>query len=487
MQCFVLPNQCPYHARHADAYPARHRGSIAQRVQSPAMNEASYRRFCRNWRIYIKDRRAHPHARRLWPTVIAADAMSRDQLLDLQQQRLEDLLHHVIEHVPFYRQWARDAGLALGELPALSDVPIVSKRDIRGRLDLFQSDAWPVSEMRTSRTSGSSGEPFVARYHPNRGDLMYCCTLRGLARHGIRPGDRRVYVWGRTHTHGYSLWKRMMNQSSLAIRDWFNSTLMISAYDLDDATVARAVDQIVRYKPIYIHGYVSALEALAYGMLNRNLSNKLPVKVVITEAEAISEKARSVIEQAFQCRVAEHYGSVEFGNIAQQDTLGHLRIVEDWCVVERLENGEAVITHLASHAFPFLRYNLGDLIEFDEQVHPGLPFRSLASVRGRTTDLLPVANGGFVHGLAIATAVYKCHDSILQYQVRQREVDLFDIALVLNAPLTAELKTAITAAVRRLTGEATRVHIEAVDQVQREPSGKVKLVVSDVLRGQEQT
>jgi phenylacetate-CoA ligase len=442
---------------------------------------ARYRKACRTWRMYLKDRLVHPHVGRYWPQCVAVESMSRDELEQLQQQRLKALLAHVLEHVPYYRAWAAREGVGAGDEVALSQLPIVSKREYLAQPDAFVSDACDASSLRTHRTSGSSGEPLAVRNDAATRDYSYCCLRRALLRHGVQPGDRLVHVWGSGTPRFASRLKRVMYRAAMRGRDWMGSTLAISAYDLSDATLNATVQRIERFYPHYLHGYVSALHAMAMYLDAQQKTLRAPrLKLVVNDSEPFSEQQREIMQRVFGCRIVEHYGCLEVGNIAQEDPAGLLRINEDYLIVERSSEGEAIVTHLLASAMPFVRYRVGDVIAFDEAIGAGLPYRSLASIEGRTADLLPVSRGGYVHGLAIATAVYANRPEIQRYQVRQQKVDHFEIAVVCDPPLDAQAEQSIIEAVRRLTGEATQVKVNTVAEIPRELSGKFKLVVSDV-------
>ena len=163
-------------------------------VEQPAAADSvrpileSFSAFCRGFRTRLKERRVHPRAFAIWPGCIAMERASRDELLALQQSRLRELLAYVVEHVPFYRRWARESGHRAGDAIRLEDLPIVTKADYRRELESFISDAFPRSDIAFDRTSGSTGEPLRFGSLRAEHDESYCVQWRGLARFGLRPG-----------------------------------------------------------------------------------------------------------------------------------------------------------------------------------------------------------------------------------------------------------------------------------------------------------
>ena len=280
----------------------------------------SYAAFCRNLRISLKDRFIHPNTAGYWPHCLSVDSMDRAQLLELQENRLLKLMQHAICNVPFYRQWAQQEGHTSKNPPPLTAWPIATKDLFRADPGRFQSEAFAPKEMSLAKTSGSSGEPFQFRVHRSATDYSYACLWRALSRHGLRPGDRRVYVWGRSFLFNSTAAEIRRARLRQNIRNWLNNTLAINAYELTYRNVDRAITDIEQFRPVYLHGYASALYTIARRMIERNLSFKsTTLLAVITESEKLYDFQRETMRQAFGCKILEHYGSVELGNIAQPE------------------------------------------------------------------------------------------------------------------------------------------------------------------------
>ena len=406
--------------------------------------------------------------------------MSRDELLALQAARLDDLVRHAAAHVPFYQRWAAESGYRPGDTVRLESLPVVTKADYAD-LDDFQSYAYPVSAMNTNKTSGSSGQPFRFRQHPAATDYSYCVLWRALHRFGLRPGHKRAFVWGRAYSFNTTGANRLKTRVKLRVRDWANDTLSIDAYSLGPANVADAVRRIDAYRPVYLHGYVSALYTLARHILDEGRTLSFTPKLVVTESEALFPFQRAALEQAFRCPVIANYGSVELGKIAQPDPNGHMRINEDLFIVERLPSGEAAITNLLSHAYPFIRYRIGDLIELEPAVPPGLPYACLKTVVGRTVDMIPLASGGHVHGVALAHLIDPHLDHIARYQIRQTTLDQFSVTLVpRSGSIPPPVLDIIARDLRSLTGPSTRIEFTTAAHIPPGATGKFRWVLSDL-------
>jgi phenylacetate-CoA ligase len=446
------------------------------------LGEDSFHAFCRGWRIRAKDRLVHPLTFRYWPMCVAIDRMTRADLLALQDRRLGDLLSHAIRHVPFYRRWAEAHGYRPDAPPPLAVWPILTKAQIRADLEAFQSETVSITDMMPAKTSGSSGEPFEFRVHRAATDYSYACLWRSLRRYGLRPGDRRVYIWGRSFTFNATsaAIRRMRRREQL--RNWFNNTFGINAYQLSHETVDAAIDQIEAFRPSYLHGYVSALYAIARRMTERSRTFRgFTLLAVVTESEKLYDFQREAMVAAFGCPILEHYGSVEFGNIAQPDPCGQLRVADDLFKLETQVTGELLVTNLMSHAFPMIRYRIGDMATLSEPP-PGdpLPYGVLKEVIGRTVDLIPIRDGGYVHGVALAHVIDPHLKHVRKYQIHQTDLDRFVVRLVVEETLPSSMAEQIVRDLRRLVGDRATIDVTTVADIAPAPSGKFRWVLSDV-------
>jgi phenylacetate-CoA ligase len=428
----------------------------------------------------LKERIAHPTLRHIWGQMLSVDEMQRDELRALQDDRTQRLIAEITAHVPFYRRWADGTGYQPGDTVSLADLPIVTKDDYRTAPDAFQSDRFTPASMWVLKTSGSSAEPFQFRQHQSSLDYSYACFWRAMRRRGIHAGERRLYLWGRSHVFGASRKAILQRDVRNIIRDRMANTMSIDAYALSDTNVAAVVPRLRKFAPTFIHGYVSALYVLARHLLEtKNEFSLGQVKAVVTESEKLYEFQRATISEAFGCPVVEHYGCCEIGNLAQEDDCGTLRWNDDLYALEVGSQGEAIVTSLVSAAFPFVRYRLGDLVIASQTAASHLPYTSLEKVVGRTLDLVPLTRGGYVHGVALTHAINPHLEHIRKYQIRQRALDDFLVRLVPVAAIPKEVLDRIASDLRGMLGPATQIEFLLEGKIPPDASGKFRWVVVD--------
>src|SRR5712692_7082018 len=130
-----------------------------------------------------------------------AETLPREQLREVQSERLQAKVAYVYERVPFYRQRFDEAGVRPSEVKDLEDLrrlPFTRKSDLR---DNYPSGlfALPLEEcLRLHASSGTRGKPTIVGY--SRADLAQWSEVcaRALASAGGQPGDvlQNAYGYG---------------------------------------------------------------------------------------------------------------------------------------------------------------------------------------------------------------------------------------------------------------------------------------------------
>ena len=406
------------------------------------------------------------------------DSMAREDVDTLVKAKLETLLRAAVRDVPYYRELALQGTIDAAN-PKLEQFPVLEKKDIRGREEMFVSDRYRRSKLSACRTSGSTGEPFRFYREPKEFDATYVDLWRGLARFGIRRGDRRVLVKGVDEVPNPSLVAR--------VRRWvygiINQCIVVDAHFLArfETNVRAVLHRVLRYRPHYLHGYVSSIDLLAEHAERWGMDmTGLKLKAVVTESEKLYDFQRERIGRVFGCPVAGNYGSVEFGMIAQPDTKGNLCINEDHCLVEAGPEGEAILTNLDAYAFPFIRFKNGDAITLRQEKRSSLPYHEIEQVDGRVADAIRLPGGASLQGYIVMYPISKHMAYIREYQVRQRDIAYLEVLLVLKAPLPDAVRQQIVDEMSAIAGSGVEVRVTPVNNIPLTARGKRRFVVSEL-------
>ncbi len=416
-----------------------------------------------------------------WWTVVDAPFMFGALRLDagslraLAGRRLARMLA-AAARAPFYAGRLRAAGIdpaRAGASPQpfglLQELPPVSKSDLReagtaalagGRLD----PTW-----RSSRSSGSTGEPFRIHYEPRAwARLKHLVKLRARAACGVRPWDRVAILdalppptegGGRERLPGLS---RVRKISVLQPAE-------------------RVAAELARFAPDVVYGFPSTLLEAS------SAAPPAPTRprLLFTSGELLRPALRAGLATAYGCPVFDVYGCSETKEIAWECYRGGLHVNADVIHLEVLdaggkpaapgEEGDLVATLLVNGAMPLLRYRTADRGALRGESCPcGLALPLLGVVTGRLTDHLELPDGRRLSPYALTCALEEV-TGMLRYQVVQLDPGWMRVRARLAEPSPAAAAT-IEDAVHRAAGDRIRVDVEFVEGFEAGPNAKFRVV-----------
>jgi len=407
-----------------------------------------------------------------------------EALAELQRRKLNSLLSHCWQHVPFLKTYWRDAGCRPGDLAHVSELsryPTITKALITANYDGMIASPWRGRTL-SKVTGGSTGDPFRFEYTMDVYARRTAVMWRGYGWGGAGLGTRTAYLWGTgLRTSGMGRLKDQLYHAAFN-RRFFN------AFALSGENIDQRIDEIVRYRPKAVVGYVAPLVVVARRMIEsgRTIDG---VRGVLTGAEGLFGPERHDIERAFGCPVFDTYGSREVTLMAAECDHHHgLHVNADHLVLETLAadnrpagagfSGDVAITDLHNLGMPMVRYLNGDRATYATgrcSCGRGLPL--LTSIDGRTLDLIETPEGHHVPGEFFVYAMLDWPD-VKQWQVVQIAPDCVQFRLVVPHPWTQERNDKLIAKVQSTTGTSMRVEIVEVDLIPVTRSGKRRLTVS---------
>ncbi len=418
-------------------------------------------------------------------------SLSRDEISNLQFQKLRRMIQHASLHVPYYRQLFKQLGLEpqdIREWSDFEDLPVLTKSQVREFNPLFQSEK-RRSPIRKFTTGGSTGTPL----HVQTGEISiaaeHACRTRAFDRWGIKIGDRLVQIWGNTYSLDHSLKTRLNRRIYKPLKDVLFNRREMPAITYGEEDLERQWRYLNRFKPVYIRGFPSALFLLAQYITANNFDGRsLDLKLIITGSEILYDWQQSELEQVFGCRIMNSYGSFEIGYAACSYPCGALHTNDDFVIVEVIKPnpkdqfGQIVATRLDNWEFPLIRYNVEDLAVGLGEHHNcslGISLLKLDQIIGRNFDLVRLADRRIVHGGYFDNLIRKA-PGVIHFQVVQKSPDKFDIFLVVDPDrYTPEGVTYISQNIQSFCGPV-QVNIIKVDSIPAEASGKFRYVRSEV-------
>jgi len=422
------------------------------------------------------------HARRegtRWPwyvkRIAAWDRLSAEEIAERQWRKLERLLKHAYENVPYYRRVFDERGLKPRDIRDFDDLrklPILTKQDIRDHLSDLVARNIPETELVDAFTGGSTGIPMRFKRDRRCQEIHWAGNAAFAAWYGWRPGDRCALVWGAPQDLAPWSWRYRMVAS--ATRQPF----ALNAYRLSDEEVRQFVVRVRRLRPVLLRGYTEAVRYVAEWAADHGVELKIPA--IACTAEPLYDHQRKSIEALLGGEVFNEYGSRELGLVAAECrrhcglhvNMFSLRLEvlsEDGASASPGEVGRLVATDLEAYGMPLIRYDTGDVAAWARHSCPcGLQHPLLAELAGRQSALLVTASGTVVSGHALD----HCVDVPAQLQYVQAEDLSTEVRAVPRNGFGPEHEAAIRDAVRELLGDAISVTVRKVAEIPRAPSGK---------------
>lgn len=415
--------------------------------------------------------------------------LDKNALEALRFFKLQRLLMHANNNIPFYRQRFKNCGFDPGTMQDMDDIkkiPPVSKAEIRANLETMIWKSCPGGLFKYN-TGGSSGEPLIFYFDRRRQAMDAAARALTHKWFGIDFGEKELYLWGSP--------VELKKQDRLKqIRDFLINSLLISAYDISLNNVPDIYRKMIRFSPKCIFGYPSTLSIFCSMAQKLHLSLKdTGVKVVFTTAEVLYGHQRKTISSAFgDIPVADCYGSREGGFISHQCEKGVYHTIDPCFVVELLANGrpaeigqdgEIVITGLDAWGMPFIRYRTGDFAQpLDKKCSCGRAWGSISGIKGRAADYLTTPDGRKQHSSSLTTII-RTIEGIVEFKIIQQDIHTIDVLLKTAPDIYQDTSTqTIVSGFRKRMGANVSVNIEFVDTIERDPSGKFRYVVSKLAR-----
>ena len=323
------------------------------------------------------------------------ETMEREELEQLQLERLEATLNRVHMNVPFYRRKFDALGIDTDDIRSISDIrklPFTTKNDLRENYP-YGLFAVPLREVvRIHASSGTTGMSTVVGYTKNDIKTWSNLVARVLTAGGITKDDVIQIAFGYgLFTGGFGI-------------HYGAERVGASVIPISSGNTARQIKIMQDFKTTALICTPSYALLIADTIMEMGISvNSLSLKYGLFGAEPWSEAMRKEIQDKLKIVATDNYGLSEVmgpGVAGECLERNGLHINEDNFLVEIINpetlepvppgvTGELVITTLTKEAFPVIRFRTRDLTRLIPSPCPcGRKFMRMHRVMGRTDDML---------------------------------------------------------------------------------------------------
>ncbi len=384
---------------------------------------------------------------------------------------LTRLLAFVKEHNRYYSEF-------LSNGRRLKSLPVLTKETMRRCFGELQSVPHGPSPYRNS-SGGSTGRPVTFIQDANYSSWLnatqgyYFREFLGVEMNTVR----NVWLWGSERDSLQSRDRYLRTKAA----NFLSNKVMLNTFNVDEHRWIEFIDIIRNYRPHYIAGYAGSLYQVARVARKHNIRLYQP-EFVYSSAEMLRDFMRDEIEEQFNTKVYDYYGSREVGAIAGECKQGSRHVFamnnlvevfddDDRPVLDHSE-GRLIITNLHNYTFPMIRYDIGDTGALDSlPCTCGSTLPVLKKLSGRITDHFILASGKLVHGEFI-THLFYFRDWVDQFQVDQLDYDRLRIRVVCRGAVNESDTRDIAQSIRFVMGASCKLEWEFVDFIDKSPQGK---------------
>ena len=399
---------------------------------------------------------------------------SADRLANYANERLQRFVMHAATTVPYYRRVFAEAGLDPATVRSVEDLaplPILTKSEAVKQGDALRSEAVPKKQIMMTHTSGSTGAGFHFATTRTADREQWITWWRYYRMHGISRG-----TWSAAFLGPHVL---PIDQSSPPFwrYDVAAHRIFFSAYHLSDANLPSYLTALRRWRPQWIQGRPSSLILLASYILDSGDDLDHEVRWVTCGTENLSAHQSELMTRAFGVRPVQHYGLAEaVANISEHPD-ERLVVDEDFAAVELLANGDSgsariIGTNVTNYATPLIRYDTGDVASIGSTSFP----RTVLSMDGRENDFIVLKDG---RKIGAVNRIFEDCLKIREVQIRQRDPGAVLVLVVKRPNYSAEDEALLQANLHSCLGHDIDAEIRYVPEIEKTPSGKLRIVVSD--------
>ncbi len=428
------------------------------------------------------------------------DRLKREEIREIQNEKIRRLVHHCYENVPYYRSVFTSLGLKPDDIQSGEDLcklPVLTKQIIRDHYNELFATNTDAKRIIKSSTGGSTGTPIQFSKDANEWSGQKAATLRAWEWYGLHLGDKIFSLGGNSIVQKKTLFSFKNLYDMIIMRNFKHSSA-----DVTDEGMMVHYKSLMKLKPKAIRGYGSSIYILARFIEKEHLP-VCPLKAVLTTGEVLVPEYRRKMEEVFNAPVYDEYGAGDGGILSHECALREgLHIEETLCYIEITDKGGRVLpdgttgfvtaTDLDNYVFPFLRYHVGDMAYIKPgSCTCGLETRRFGEVLGRAGRLVynkqgvPISPTMFLFMMYPDLDYKKPENKVLynkidKFQIRQDTEGDIHILLKMKDKADESLETYDFVRTNYMKHFIdSKVALSFVDEIPTLPSGKEDYCVSD--------
>lgn len=402
------------------------------------------------------------------------EGLNEAELLTEINVKKNDFLTYIKKNSPWYKNYNFDD---------FDSISVLEKADIVNNLNLIKT----LDEKKgiVSLTGGTTGASMKVIYSKNDIQERNAILDHFRSQHGYELGKKTAWFSGKN-----LITDKDIKDDICSHYDFINKIRFYSTFKINEKNFEVYWKSLNEFQPEFLVGFPSSIFEICQIAKHRKLKYIGNVKVFFPTAETVLEEHRQVISEIFGCKLVDQYASSEGapfilecnqGNLHIHPLTGIFEVVDD--KLNPAKSGQMLVTSFTSHGTPLVRYRIGDsmtLKDLKEKCLCGSVFPLVERIEGRTNDFILSPEYGKVNlgNLSNSTKNIK---GIVCFQLIQDTVDHIDIKVVNNENFSTSQAANFISAIRDRVGNSIIIDLHYVDSIEKEKSGKFRIVKNMLL------
>lgn len=397
------------------------------------------------------------------------DRFSKDELEQEVNIKKSDFLTYVINNSEWYKE---------EKLDNLDKAKVLEKEDIINNLDKIKTIN--ESEGLVSLTGGTTGASMKVIYTKKDMQERFAILDHFRAQHGYELGKKTAWFSGKN-----LITERDIQKGVCSHYDFVNKIRFYSTFLINEKNFEVYWKSLNEFQPEFLVGFPSSVFEICQIAKAKGLKYRGKAKVFFPTAETVLAEHRLVISEVLGCKLVDQYASSEGAPFILECGAGHLHIHPLTGIFEvvnddlkPVKSGQILVTSFTTHGTPLIRYRIGDsitLADSTKQCRCGSIFPLVEHIDGRTNDYILSPTHGKVNLGNISNST-KDTKGIVCFQLIQDKVDHIEVRLIVNKEFDHLQESKFISSLRDRIGETIELDINYVDYIEKEKSGKFRIV-----------
>ena len=366
----------------------------------------------KNYSIFYKEARMLEYA-------------TSDQIKESQLLKLQSLLQHAYDTVPYYKETWIKYGIDIKMIKSFEDfhktIPFITREDVQDFPEKFLSTQYKSAQKLKMNSGGSTGTPLTLYYlkgftRAAEWAHMHLQWSRIGYQAGCRTAVLRGDYLGKNRIYSYDPWRNM---------------LILSSFSLNESNADKYLELLDHHKVEYINAYPASLYNLI--QLSKNKEIKIPtLKGIFLGSENIFEWQLKKIREFFNIdQIFYWYGHGELcalGGICE--TSFNYHFFPSYSYVEFINNkndnhssnvSEIVGTSYINPLMPLIRYKTQDYgIVKTNLCNCGRNHKQLEQILGREQEIAIGFNG---ERITLTALIFGRHGDYFNHIVKMQIIN----------------------------------------------------------------